>query len=115
MEQRLPAAVVHLIVDCREVGLIVDVILPDVERRKARRAGSLFGAKRRDAEPTNNESERALRPSVIFRKMTKYATLCSIVENGRRNGRSALTAKRSVEVGRSVAFILPLTAGVYSK
>jgi hypothetical protein len=23
--------------------------------------------KRRDAEPTNNESERALRPSVIFR------------------------------------------------
>lgn len=26
--------------------------------------------KRRDAEPTNNESERALRPSVIFRKVT---------------------------------------------
>jgi transposase len=24
--------------------------------------------KRRDAEPTNNESERALRPSVIFRR-----------------------------------------------
>jgi transposase len=60
--------------------------------------------KRRDAEPTNNESERALRPSVIFRKVTNgfrsewgaktYAALCSIVETGRRIGRSALTAIR---------------------
>jgi len=60
--------------------------------------------KRRDAEPTNNESERALRPSVIFRKVTNgfrskwgakaYAALCSIVETGRRNGRSALTSIR---------------------
>ena len=60
--------------------------------------------KRRDAEPTNNESERTLRPSVIFRKVTNgfrsewgaktYAALCSIVETGRRNGRSALTAIR---------------------
>jgi transposase len=60
--------------------------------------------KRRDVEPTNNESERALRPSVIFRKVTNgfrsewgaqtYAALCSIVETGRRNGRTALTAIR---------------------
>jgi transposase len=60
--------------------------------------------KRRDAEPTNNESERALRPSVIFRKVTNgfrsewgakaYTDLRSIVETGRRNGRSALTAIR---------------------
>jgi transposase len=60
--------------------------------------------KRRDAEPTNNESERALRPSVIFRKVTNgfrsewgaktYAALCSIVETGRRNGRSALSTIR---------------------
>jgi transposase len=60
--------------------------------------------KRRDAEPTNNESERALRPSVIFRKVTNgfrsewgaktYAALCSIVETGRRNSRNALTAIR---------------------
>ena len=60
--------------------------------------------KRRDVEPTNNESERALRPSVIFRKVTNgfrsewgaktYAALRSIVEPGRRNGRSALTAIR---------------------
>jgi hypothetical protein len=56
---------------------------------------------RRDAEPTNNESERGLRPSVIFRKVIRsewgaktYAALCSIVETGRRNGRSALTAIR---------------------
>jgi hypothetical protein len=58
----------------------------------------------RDADPTNNESERALRPSVIFGKVTNgfrsewgaktYAALCSIVETGRRNGHSALTAIR---------------------
>jgi len=83
----------------------------DAEGRKLRDAvdldcrGKLFVfLKRRDTEPTNNESERALRPSVIFRKVTNgfrsewgakaYAALCSIVETGRRNGRSALTAIR---------------------
>jgi transposase len=60
--------------------------------------------KRRDTEPTNNESERALRPSVIFRKVTNgfrsnwgaqaHAAFCSIVETGRRNDRSALAAIR---------------------
>lgn len=59
---------------------------------------------RRDCEPTNNESERSLRPSVIFRKVTNgfrsewgakvYADLCSIVATGRRNGRNALDAIR---------------------
>jgi transposase len=84
----------------------------DAEGRKLRDAvaldcrGKLFVfLKRRDVEPTNNESERALRPSVIFRKVTNgfrsewgaqaYAALCSIVETGRRNGRSALTAIRN--------------------
>jgi transposase len=84
----------------------------DAEGRKLRDAvyldcrGKLFVfLKRRDVEPTNNESERALRPSVIFRKVTNgfrsvwgakaYAALCSIVETGRRNGRSALTAIRT--------------------
>jgi transposase len=83
----------------------------DAEGRKLRDAvyldcrGKLFVfLKRRDCEPTNNESERALRPSVIFRKVTNgfrsrwgakaYAALCSIVETGRRNGRSALAAIR---------------------
>ena len=83
----------------------------DAEGRKLRDAvyvdcsDKLFAfLKRRDVEPTNNESERALRPSVIFRKVTNgfrsewgaktYAALCSIVETGRRNGRSALIAIR---------------------
>ena len=83
----------------------------DAEGRKLRdavhldcRDRLLVFLKRRDAEPTNNESERALRPSVIFRKVTNgfrsewgaktYAALCSIVETGRRNGQSALTAIR---------------------
>ena len=60
---------------------------------------------RRDVEPTNNVSERALRPSVIFRKVTNgfrsgwgakvYADLCSIVATGRLHGRSPLAAIRA--------------------
>ena len=59
---------------------------------------------RRDVEPTNNGSERALRPSVIFRRVTNgfrsdwgakvYADICSIVSTGRLNGRSPLAAIR---------------------
>lgn len=59
---------------------------------------------RRDVPPTNNASERALRPSVIFRKVTNgfrsawgaevYADISSIVATGRLNGRSALEAIR---------------------
>jgi transposase len=59
---------------------------------------------RRDVEPTNNVSERALRPSVIFRKVTNgfrsawgasvYADICSIVATGRLAGRSPLAAIR---------------------
>jgi transposase len=92
----------------------------DAEGRKLRDAvaldcrGKLFMfLKRRDVEPTNNESERALRPSVIFRKVTNgfrsewgakaYAALCSIVETGRRNGRSALTAIRDALATPAVA------------
>ena len=96
----------------------------DAEGRKLRDAVYLdcrdklfMFLKRRDAEPTNNESERALRPSVIFRKVTNgfrsewgaktYAALCSIVETGRRNGRSALAAIRHAlatpAVGAAVA------------
>lgn len=60
---------------------------------------------RRDVEPTNNVSERALRPSVIFRKVTNgfrsgwgakvYADLCSIVATGRIKGRSPLASLRA--------------------
>jgi transposase len=60
---------------------------------------------RRDVEPTNNVSERILRPSVIFRKVTNcfrsdwgakvYADICSIVATGRLNGRSPFAAIRA--------------------
>src|SRR5450631_3640804 len=59
---------------------------------------------RRDVEATNNSSERALRPSVIFRRVTNgfrsecgakvYADLCSVVGTGRLAGLSALAAIR---------------------
>ena len=60
---------------------------------------------RRDVEPTNNGAERALRPSVIFRKVTNgfrsgwgakvYADICSIVATGRIKGRSPLLSIRA--------------------
>ncbi|MGC2517951.1 MAG: IS66 family transposase [Burkholderiales bacterium] len=95
----------------RELERLLALKPTDAEGRKLRDTvyvdctDKLFAfLKRRDVEPTNNESERALRPSVIFRKVTNgfrsewgaqtYAALCSIVETGRRNGRSALNAIR---------------------
>ena len=61
---------------------------------------------RRDVEPTNNISERGLRPSVIFRKVTNcfrsrwgakvYADLCSIVATGRLARRSPLASIRAI-------------------
>jgi transposase len=60
---------------------------------------------RRDVEPTNNASERALRPSVIFRKVTNgfrstwganaHADLRSIVATARLAGLGALAAVRA--------------------
>jgi transposase len=60
---------------------------------------------RRDVEPTNNVSERALRPSVIFRKVTNgfrsgwgakvYADICSIVATGRIEARSPFASLRA--------------------
>jgi len=68
---------------------------------------------RRDVEPTNNGSERALRPSVIFRKVTNgfrsgwgakvYADICSIVATGRLAGRSALSAIRAALAAHEAA------------
>jgi len=69
---------------------------------------------RRDVPATNNVSERALRPSVIFRKVTNgfrscwgaeaYADIRSIVATGQLNGRSALQAIRQVlAVGAAAA------------
>jgi transposase len=66
---------------------------------------------RRDVEPTNNASERSLRPSVIFRKVTNgfrsdwgakvYADICSIVSTGRLHRRTSLAAIRDALTGRS--------------
>ena len=60
---------------------------------------------RRDVDPTNNVSERALRPSVIFRKVTNgfrsawgarvYADTCSVMATARLAGLSALHAIRN--------------------
>ncbi len=57
---------------------------------------------RRDVPPTNNGCERALRPSVIFRKVTgcfrsrrgtrRYAAAISVIATGRLNGAPALQA-----------------------
>ncbi len=66
--------------------------------------------------PTNNGSERALRPCVIFRKVTNcfrsewaahlYADVRSVVESGRRRAIGALEAIRLTLNG------LPLSAGI---
>lgn len=97
----------------RELDRLLDLEPTDAEGRHLRdtievtaRDKLLVFLNRRDIEPTNNESERALRPSVVFRKVTNgfrsewgakvYADLCSIVGTGRRNGRSALAAIRDV-------------------
>lgn len=60
---------------------------------------------------THNAGERPLRPSVIFRRVTNgfrslggakvYADLRSIVETGRRDGRSPLIAIRVALTARS--------------
>jgi transposase len=69
---------------------------------------------RRDVPATNNVSERALRPSVIFRRVTNgvrsawgaeiYADIRSIVATGQLNGRSALAAiRKALDDGAAVA------------
>lgn len=77
--------------------------------RKCR--GDLFlFVTRRDVPATNNDCERALRPSVIFRKVTggfrsqwgahTYAAAASVIATGRRRGFSALQALQQALAGR---------------
>ncbi len=64
---------------------------------------------RRDVPYTNNACERALRPSVIFRKVTNcfraewgakvYAAAASVIATGRLHGMSALDALRMALAG----------------
>jgi transposase len=68
--------------------------------------------KRRDVPYTNNACERALRPSVIFRKMTGgfraewgatvYATAATVIATGRLHGLPALQALRAALDGKDV-------------
>ena len=61
-------------------------------------------------QPTNNGSERALRPAAVYRKVTNgfraawaaalYADTRSVVESGRRRGLSALEAIRITLAGK---------------
>jgi transposase len=67
---------------------------------------------RRDVPATNNDCERALRPSVIFRKVTggfrsewgarTYAAAASVIATGRLHGHSALRALQAALAGRPV-------------
>ena len=76
-----------------------------LRRRIARYRGHLFVfVTDRDVPATNNVSERALRPSVIFRKVTNgfrsewgadtYAAFRSVVSTAKANGRSVLNDLR---------------------
>jgi transposase len=67
---------------------------------------------RRDLPATNNDCERALRPSVVFRKVTggfrsewgaqTYAAVVSVISTGRLHGRSALQALQAALAGRPI-------------
>ena len=67
---------------------------------------------RRDVPYTNNACERALRPSVIFRKVTNcfraewgarvYAAAASVIATGRLHGLTALEALRAALAGVAV-------------
>jgi transposase len=68
---------------------------------------------RRDVPYTNNGCERALRPSVIFRKVTGcfrshwgarlYAAAVSVIATGRLNGKSALQAIHEIISPRTIS------------
>lgn len=68
---------------------------------------------RRDVPPTNNASEQAIRPCVIFRKITNcfrsqwgadlYAAARSVLETARRRGIPLLDAIRSTLAGETLA------------
>ena len=104
----------------RELDRLLDLEPAQLDGRKLRdailvdaRDKLLVFLTRRDVEPTNNESERALRPSVIFRKVTNgfrsdwgakvYADFCSIVATGRIHGRSPIAAIKAALMPAAVA------------
>ena len=82
------------------------------QRMKRIRAHLFVFVTNRLVPPTNNVSEQALRPSVIFRKVTNgfrstwgadlYAAIRSTLSSGRLNGLSPLQAIRRVLAGQTV-------------
>ncbi len=66
----------------------------------------------RAVPPTNNESERSLRPCATYRKITngfrsqwgakQYADIRTVIESGRRQSIGALQAIRNVLIGPAV-------------
>ena len=85
-----------------------------LRRRIARDRSSLFVfVTDRDVPATNNVSERALRPSVVFRKVTSgfraewgaetYAACCFVVTTAKLNGNPVLGAIREALSGQPVS------------
>ena len=87
--------------------------------RKIRRHLFVF-VTRRDVPPTNNGSERALRPCVTFRKITNgfrtewgarlYADIRSVIETARRRSIEALEAIRLTLAGKPLQVTQPQTS-----
>ena len=89
------------------------------KRRMLRERGGLFTfCEDVDLEPTNNSSERALRPCVIFRKVTNgfrsdwgkdfYSAIRSVIDTGQRQG---LSSHESITLGLSdEVFFIPQDA-----
>jgi len=88
-----------------------------LKKRMLRERGNLFTFfDHPDLEPTNNSSERALRPSVIFRKVTNcfrsdwgkdvYAGVRSVIDTGQRQGLSAYDSIQKI-VHNETIFVAP--------
>jgi len=84
-----------------------------LKKRMRRERGNLFTFfEHPDLEPTNNSSERALRPSVIFRKVTNcfrsdwgtelYSGVRSVIDTGQRQGLSAYDAIQKIVYNETV-------------
>jgi transposase len=76
------------------------------QRYRKHRASLLVFLHRTDVEPTNNVSERAVRPSVIHSKVSggfrsewganAYAALCSVIDTARQRGTMAFAAVQAL-------------------
>ena len=85
----------------------------ELQRQVKRWRGQFFVfLTQRDVPPTNNDSERALRPSVIFRKVTNgfrslwgaqvHAKIRSVIGTGRLHGFHAYRAIQRALAGQPI-------------